>query len=169
MTAEERRILRKIRELYGPLLDAAAKRYGHRPEVLGGIMMRESRGGEALTPPGPAGTGDGGHGRGLCQIDDRWHKEFCAGEDWKDPEKNILKGAEILAGSHRYIATRAAALHLKTPKEIERAGIAGYNCGQGKVVQALAQGLDVDYFTTHGDYSRTVLRLARGYQDQVAM
>jgi hypothetical protein len=56
----------------------AAALYRLDPLVLAAIVERESRGGEALSPPGPAGVGDGGHGRGLMQIDDRWHGLFVS-------------------------------------------------------------------------------------------
>lgn len=166
VTAEESRILRMIRDLYGPMIVADANPYGHRPEVLAGIMMRESRGGEALDPPGPAGTGDGGHGRGVMQVDDRWHKEFCTGDDWRDPERNITKGAEILQGKRRYLAARVGPLGLKNDLDLERASIAAYNCGEGNVRKALATEppLDVDYYTAHHNYSREVLRFADAYR-----
>lgn len=37
------------------------------------------------------------------------------------------------------------------------AAVAAYNCGPGNVKKALDQGLSVDHFTAHGDYSSDVL------------
>ena len=72
------------------------------PYLLAAVMDRESRGGLALKPTGPAGTGDGGHGRGLGQIDDRFHVSFVTASDgagkalWKQPAFNVLYGAKLL-------------------------------------------------------------------------
>lgn len=72
------------------------------PFLLAAICDRESRGGLTLKPTGPAGTGDGGHGRGLCQIDDRFHVSFITSSDgygkalWKQPVFNILYAAKLL-------------------------------------------------------------------------
>lgn len=66
------------------------------PVVLAAIMERESRGGDALTPPVPSGTGDGGHGRGLMQIDDRWHGPFIATGLWREPAFALLYAARLL-------------------------------------------------------------------------
>jgi len=57
--------------------------------IIWAIGSRESRWGLALSPPTPAGTGDYGHGRGLMQIDDRWHPEFIGSGGWQDPQANI--------------------------------------------------------------------------------
>src|SRR5215210_2612007 len=48
--------------------------------------------------------GDGGHGYGLMQIDDRSYPDFIRSGDWKDPRKNIFKGAEVLDEKFRYIS-----------------------------------------------------------------
>lgn len=52
------------------ILEAAAA-HDWRPEIIAGIISRESRFGLLLDPrkPGgnPAGTGDNGHGHGLCR------------------------------------------------------------------------------------------------------
>lgn len=72
-------------------IHAAASVYGLDPYLLAAVCDRESLGGEALTPKGPRGVGDEGHGRGLMQIDDRWHKGFIRAEFddrvplWTDP------------------------------------------------------------------------------------
>src|SRR5215472_16710163 len=66
--------------------------------LIWAVMDRESLCGDALFPKGsPQGVGDGGHGRGLMQIDDRAHISFC--EDislWGDAYQNILYGATLL-------------------------------------------------------------------------
>lgn len=74
----------------------AAALYHVDPVVLAAILERESRGGDALTPQGPRGTGDGGHGRGLMQIDDRWHGPFIATGLWREPPFALLYAARLL-------------------------------------------------------------------------
>jgi len=86
-------------------------------------MQRESNGGHALSPPGPAGTGDVhprkpgttyladgryvvgptglpedgfGWGRGLMQIDYGVHNAWATSADWRQPLVNITKAGELL-------------------------------------------------------------------------
>jgi transglycosylase-like protein with SLT domain len=86
-----------------PHARAAELVYGVDAHLLLAIVDRESNGGEALHPRGPGGTGDGGHGHGLGQIDDRYHSTFLAakGPDgallWTDPAFNLLYAAKLLA------------------------------------------------------------------------
>lgn len=125
--------------------------------VLGAIMDRESAGGRLLYPPGPTGTGDRGHGRGLMQIDDRdnpafpGRAEFVASEDWKDPGKNILFGARIL---HAY--------YDRCNGHLGRA-VAAYNAGP-----VAFQAADPDFHTTGKNYSRDVLARVDHYSKSIA-
>jgi len=78
-------------------IQQAADKYGFEPALIAAIMERESQGGEALTPPTRLGTGDGGHGRGLLQIDDRAHPAFCSNiELWGDALQYVMFGAMVL-------------------------------------------------------------------------
>ena len=141
--------------------------------VVWGIGSRESRWGRALSPPGPAGTGDtivrstarpfrpgwlppdgGGFGRGLMQIDFDAHP-FARTGNWRDPIQNIRYGGEVLQGAMRFMARRG----LRGRAQL-RAAVAAYNCGPGNVAKALDRGLDVDRFTHGRDYSRDVLNRA---------
>ena len=134
--------------------------------LLAAIANRETACGTSkfLSPPngGPSATGDGGHGRGLMQIDDRWHPAFTSGEDWKDPTKNLAYGL-----------TRVLVPSFKSLGDLRQA-IAAYNCGNGSsgklpgtkasgVRGALAFGADIDANTTGGDYSADVLAHARAW------
>jgi soluble lytic murein transglycosylase-like protein len=125
--------------------------------VLGAIMDRESGGGRYLSPPGPAGTGDMGHGRGLMQIDDRdrppfpGRAAFIAGDDWKDPAKNILFGARILASYYDHCNG-----HLGR-------AVAAYNAGP-----VVFTALDPDVHTTGKNYSRDVLARTDHYSKSIA-
>jgi hypothetical protein len=159
--------LKFIKQTYGAMISEAALQYRHRPEVLAGIMMRESGGGTSplLDKPGPEGRGDGGHGHGLMQIDDRSFPTFCSingGELWKNPAININTGAWILSSKRIYIEHRLLSLGMRDD-EIEQASIAAYNCGEGNVVRAIQAGLGCDHYTAHGNYSADVLRLAEIY------
>lgn len=131
---------------YGILFAVAGAKYGIDPFLLAAICDRESNGGLALTPPGPSGTGDGGHGRGLMQVDDRAHATWVHTHQWQDPATNIDMGARILAGC---IA--------EFPRALSSA-VAAYNCGAGNVRRALLEGLSVDHLTTGRNYSADVLR-----------
>lgn len=166
MTDEELRQMRHIRESYGDLISAAAERHGLRSEVVAGIVMRESGGGLSkwLDKPGPEGRGDGGHGHGLMQIDDRFFKDFCAGEHWKDPAGNIGFGAALLSSK------RASLMNwlILSKDAAERPAIAAYNCGEGNVRKAIDAGADVDLYTTGHDYSRAVLAYAEAYRGLAA-
>jgi len=128
--------------------------------VVWAIGCRESRWGEALTPSGPAGTGDYGHGRGLMQIDDRWHKAFTESEKWKDPAENIAYGCDVLRDNVRMFRTG-----YPTDTGL-RMAIAAYNCGPGNVRRAIRLGRDIDYFTAHRDYSADVLSRAGWFELQ---
>jgi hypothetical protein len=56
----ETEILLHIRTAFGSMIAGAAAIHQHRPEVLAGIVMRETQGGLSplLDRPGPAGRGD---------------------------------------------------------------------------------------------------------------
>ena len=165
----ETEILRHIRTAYGAMIVDAAAKHRHRPEVMAGIVMRETQGGLSplLDRPGPEGRGDRDtegrfHGHGLCQIDDRSFPEFCAGPDWKDAAKNIAMSAWVLARKRAYLAARTLGFKL-TDDDLERAAIAAYNAGEGRVLKAIVQGRDHDSCTAHGDYAAAVLRYAELY------
>jgi hypothetical protein len=163
----ERQSLRRIRQLYGTFIQEAAQLWKHRPEVLAGIMQRETEGGMSplLDKPGPGGHGDRGHGHGLLQIDDRSFPEFCASEAWGDPRENILFGARVLAGKRRFLKSKTLGFGL-TDDDIERASIAAYNAGEGNVLKAIQKKEDVDTCTAHKNYSADVLRLAEIYREE---
>ncbi len=165
----ETEILRHIRITFGAIIAEAAAKQRHRPEVIAGIVMRETQGGLSplLDRPGPEGRGDRDkegryHGHGLCQIDDRSFPEFCSGPDWKDAAKNIAVAAWILGRKRAFLAARTLGFKL-TNDDLEKASIAAYNAGEGRVLQAIVQSRDPDTCTAHGDYAAAVLRYARLY------
>lgn len=144
------------------------------PWLIAAIMDRESLGGAALKPRGPAGTGDSGHGRGLMQIDDRSHLDFIRADFdaaegaplWTMPAFNVLYGAELLAKNTRAFLGDT------------RAAIAAYNAGRGrvsKVLRALPAGSPaetvqaaLDRVTTGGQYVTNVLAKRRDFMNASA-
>lgn len=93
---------------YWDALQQVANETGVPAEYLAGIMWRESAFGLALSPPGPTGTGDNGHGRGLMQIDDRSFPDFTSSDDWMDPYQNIKQGAAVLTAAVNYFSKTPA-------------------------------------------------------------
>ena len=151
-------------------LEAAAALYKCPVEILGAICDRESGGGVYLEPPGPAGTGDNGHGHGLMQIDDRSHKDMLEAADWKDPGVNIEIGAAILMGEpFRGITTGGGYKALQNWP----AAVCAYNAGTGAAFRALGKGkashvygaelIELNKVTTGGNYVSWVLDRARRF------
>lgn len=88
-------------------------------------------------------TGDGGHGHGVMQYDDRSHK-IPAGFDL-DARLQFTVAAEML---------RSLGQHFKGNWS---AALAAYNAGVGAVQRRLDHGEPVDWATTGKDYSVDVL------------
>ncbi len=85
------------------------------------------------------------HGFGVWQRD----SQHGVDESYlKDVRRQAEDAAEMLAANHKSLETWAAA-------------VAAYNCGPGRVRQALQAGQSVDHFTTGGDYSADVLQRHR--------
>jgi len=165
---------------YKDVIESTGARYSFPTSLLAGIGSRESHWGLALTPPGPAGTGDftgrrfptrfrtealpsdGGFGRGLMQIDFDAH-EFARTGNWKDPRENILYGTKVLADNRDFFARRDPSL---TGNTLLQASIASYNAGAGNVLKAIRDGRDIDFYTAGRDYSKDVLNRAGWFQLQ---
>ncbi len=80
---------------FAPEISSAARRHGLDPELLAAVAAQETGG-----PGANAGhniVGDGGHGRGLFQIDDRWHA-FASTPAAMDPARNADYAAGMLSG-----------------------------------------------------------------------
>ncbi len=159
---DDRETLVFIADTYGTMILRATTVWGGRPEIIAGIMMRETRGGlsSLLDKEGPEGRGDGGHGHGLMQIDDRSFPHFCAGEEWKDPQENIKFGAYVLHMKYTFFSLKKIYL---PGFDLELLSIAAYNAGEGRVYNAVRNGDAPDAVTTHYDYSQTVLYYSHIY------
>ena len=135
------------------MIVASATKHQWPPEIIAGILSRESRFGLILDADL---KGDGGHGHGLMQIDDRSFGDWLAANDWTDPATNIEEGVKILTGKYNYLAGQGLLDNL-SEADAQRASVAAYNCGEGNVAKMLRSGQDVDTRTAGGDYSADVL------------
>ncbi|HEY6326339.1 MAG TPA: transglycosylase SLT domain-containing protein [Candidatus Cybelea sp.] len=80
---------------FAPQIAGAARRCDVDPELLAAVAAQETGG-----PGSNAGAnivGDGGHGHGLFQIDDRWHA-FASTPAAMDPAKNADYAAGMISG-----------------------------------------------------------------------
>lgn len=78
---------------FGPQIAAAAARHHLDPRLLAAVAAQETGGPGADS--GRNVVGDGGHGRGVFQIDDRWHA-FARGPAAMDPARNADYAAGLL-------------------------------------------------------------------------
>ncbi len=80
---------------YAPQIAGAARRYDVDPDLLAAVAAQETGG-----PGANAGrnvVGDGGHGHGIFQIDDRWHP-FASTSAAMDPAQNADYAAGMISG-----------------------------------------------------------------------
>jgi hypothetical protein len=134
------------------------------PIFCAAVCWRESRGGEANDPPGPGGTGDSGHGRGLMQIDDRWHPDFCTAQvvvdgapvyAWTIPEWNLWEGMRQLSTLSKIFGDNYRAI------------ADAYNDGPARVLADLRAGRDPDSETTGKDYGTDVMNHVAKWHTQL--
>ncbi len=93
---------------FGAQIAAAATRHHLEPRLLAAVAAQETGG-----PGSDSGrniVGDGGHGHGVFQIDDRWHA-FARTPAAMDPARNADYAAGLLESNlHRYGGDVRAAL-----------------------------------------------------------
>jgi soluble lytic murein transglycosylase-like protein len=80
---------------FAPQIAGAARRHGLDADLLAAVAAQETGGPD--TNAGHNVVGDGGHGRGLFQIDDRWHS-FATSPAAMDPAQNADYAAGMLSG-----------------------------------------------------------------------
>jgi hypothetical protein len=80
---------------FAPEIAGAARRHGLDPDLLAAVAAQETGG--PGTNAGHNIVGDGGHGRGVFQIDDRWHP-FASTSAAMDPAQNADYAAGMLSG-----------------------------------------------------------------------
>lgn len=137
-----------------PHFKEGAQQFGFKTEELLAIGSRET-GFLWKRHPDGAILGDGGHGHGIMQIDDRSHRDFTSSPDWKIPRANILKGAEILAQGKRSLTSDAGDETVS-----DELVYAAYNAGVAGALKGLRETGDPSRFTTGHDYGKDVLARA---------
>jgi hypothetical protein len=137
----------------------AASDYEFAPELLLGIASRETNMKNIV--------GDGGHGYGIMQIDDRSYPDWCHSGGWKDVNACIQRGALVLDGKREQIRsgegkslkvggmTFRGASNLSAT-DLLHVSIAAYNCGLWAFF-SFSKGADPDAKSTGRDYSKDVL------------
>ena len=80
---------------YAAEIARAARQYRLDPELLAAVAAQETGGPDSNS--GRNVVGDGGHGRGLFQIDDRWHA-FASSPAAMDPAENADYAAGMISG-----------------------------------------------------------------------
>lgn len=163
LTEKDKKCLSRIKANFGQLFRQAGELYDFRPSVLGGICMRESKGGEILDKNG---LGDKGHGHGLFQIDDRSFPDFCSDHArCLNPLTNTLMACKVLRDIRVQVKRECVQFKVDyTPLQLERMILAGYNGGADHAVHALRHGEDQDTYTTGKDYSAAVELFAVFYE-----
>lgn len=112
---------------YGAQIEQAARSHGLDPRLLGAVAAQETGG-----PGSNSGAnviGDGGHGHGVFQIDDRYHA-FARTAAALDPGKNADYAAGMLEGL------------MKSYGGNVRAALSAYNAGDPNVSGTLTTWSD---------------------------
>lgn len=156
-------LIKQLNELkkYDSMVRETAAFYGIPSAVVAGIGSRESAWGLALTPPGPGGTGDGGHGRGLLQVDDRWHVDFINSGKWANAKDNIIYGCALLKNFMTHYETKGG---ITDKLLVLQAAVAAYNAGPRRVLESYQAGSGFDFYTTGRNYSVDTLSRAGWFQ-----
>lgn len=100
------------------------------------------------------------HGFGFWQIDIKSFPEFVASGDWKDPHKCCAQAIRVLESKRKYLSDKLPGL---TGEAFERATVAAYNCGEGRVMRAILAHQDPDTMTFGKDYVAAVWRYRHLY------
>jgi hypothetical protein len=141
---------------------SAAAKYEFPAEVMIAIASRETNMRNIV--------GDGGHGYGIMQVDDRSFPDWCHSGLWKDVSAGIQKGALVLyskretirSGSGKSLRVGGKAFLGKTnltSTELLKTAVAAYNSGLWAYYHLTKSG-DPDLQTTGRDYSSDTLKRA---------
>jgi hypothetical protein len=103
-------------------------------------------------------VGDSGHGRGLFQIDDRWHSDFlgrhgAGGPGGKPPVRDAARyAAELVRANLDYARKKGI-----PERDRLKFALSAYNAGAGGAWSGYRAEDDSDARTTGRDYGRDVL------------
>ncbi|WP_211207831.1 transglycosylase SLT domain-containing protein [Gracilimonas tropica] len=135
-----------------PVFKGVANKYGLSLSLLLAIASRETGMGTDTYVLANNWTGRDGHGKGIMQIDDRYHA-IAQMIPADDHPANIEYAARFLSDLRKALPSKKAA-------------IAAYNAGINGVKNVLAQGLDPDVATTGNNYAADVLRRQKMIQKE---
>ncbi|MFH5833730.1 transglycosylase SLT domain-containing protein [Halalkalibaculum sp. DA384] len=138
-----------------PVFRRAARRWKVPLEVLLAVASRETGMGTDRYYRNNGFTGRDGHGKGIMQIDDRYH-HFATITAPNDHEQMIQYGARFLSELRDRFGSIKEAL-------------SAYNAGPDAVYTARVRGIDPDFYTTGGDYSRDVLARAEMIKKELSL
>ena len=172
---------------YASLFVSNGRRTGLSPFILAAVSERETGYGESpvCRGEGPACIGSPSVKNpdyGLMQVNRKNLASYGLAKTWADPAANIAAGAAILRDSVNFFtlpggssvdvpAWLAAKLIVAPgskpdprpvidPRAALWYGLAGYNAGPTRVLQAVASGRSPDAVTTGNDYGLDVLKRA---------
>jgi len=131
------------------LFAAAEASHGLPPGILSAVASRETNMKDIV--------GDGGHGRGLMQIDDRSHGPFLRAHGAGESGKPEVGAAIDYAGGLLETALAYGREHGVAEADLLKFALSSYNAGPGKALPAYKNG-DSDRATTGKDYGKDVLR-----------
>lgn len=135
-----------------PVFKQAANKYGLSLSLLLALASRETGMGTDTYVLANNWTGRDGHGKGIMQVDDRYH----------------VIARMLPANDHPAFIDYAARFFSDLKKRLpnQKAAVAAYNAGVNGVKNVLAQGLDPDAATTGKDYAADVLRRQKMIQKE---
>jgi Transglycosylase SLT domain len=134
---------------FGAQIESAARAHGLDPRFLAAVAAQETGG-----PGSSSGrniVGDGGHGHGVFQIDDRWHA-FASTPSAMDPSQNADYAAGMLSGLLKKYGGNA------------REALSAYNAGSPNALGTVTMWQD----GTKLGYADSVLRHYAGLGGDVA-
>lgn len=90
-----------------------------------------------------------GWGCGLLQFDYEAHFDFCQSGAWKDPAAIFKQAATLLLQGRKALQQKCPML---SGADLDRAMIASYNAGAGRVAKAVLANQPLDSVTFHPGY-----------------
>jgi len=98
-----------------------------------------------------------GWGCGLMQFDYEAHFDFCKSGQWKDPSIIIRHACGLLKNNRKSLKKMVPMLE---GAALDRATIASYNAGAGRVAKFLKEGKSLDACTFHPGYVDKICKKA---------
>lgn len=90
-----------------------------------------------------------GWGCGLLQFDYEAHYDFCKSGAWKDPPRIFDQACKLLLSGRKVLVAKVPGL---AGPDLDRAMIASYNAGAGRVAKAVLAKQPLDSVTFHPGY-----------------